>query len=62
VGLTLVPVRTFCSCGCGTVIFERDTQVVADLVDLPRYKCGELHYIELFVKGHEPAARKAAGR
>lgn len=49
---------TTCSCGCGTVIFEGDSQVVATLTDRRIMKCGELSSIELFVAGHDPAASR----
>ncbi len=44
--------RTFCSCGCDTVVMVGGKATMA-LAQREVYKLGELDYIELFVQGHE---------
>jgi len=46
---------TYCTCGCGTIVFRGDVPQ-GELEDHYVFEFdGSLDYIEIFVKGHKPA-------
>jgi hypothetical protein len=59
--MAALPDLTFCSCGCDSIVMIGG-KAAGDLAENRVMKCGELHAIELFVRGHGGGPILAAPR